>query len=143
MNENVNFRHKGAGIQPNRPNMLPGDLYITLKLKPNQKFSRSGSDLVTFLDISFIDCMLGKEVEVKTLCGKILKLGIPSCTPPGRKFKISGYGMPNGKIRKNEKKETIYERGNLIVEVRYIIPKSINAEQRKLLEQFRNEVNSS
>lgn len=70
-----------------------GDLYLHINVEQNKEFVRSGDDIHTEHKIHLIQGVLGDDVEIKTIYGKI-KLKIPAGTQSGKVFKLKSYGMP-------------------------------------------------
>lgn len=103
-----------------------GDLYIVIIVKEHDTFEREDDNLKTHMPIKFTLASLGGSVEVKTLEGKA-SLKIPAGTQTGTIFRIKNYGMPH--LRGGSK-------GDLYVTVHVEVPKSLNSEQRKKLEEF-------
>jgi len=104
----------------------PSDLYLVLDVAEDPAFERDGNDLHTQITIDVFRAILGGEVEVKTLGGKVL-LTIPPGTQPEQVFRLAGRGMPF-------LKEPVMK-GDLFVLVKVQIPKGLNARQKSLLEQ--------
>ena len=73
------------------------------------------------------DAVLGGEVEVPTLTGKVM-LKIPPLTQNGRVFKLGGLGMP---------RLSASGRGDLYAKVRVQLPQQLDDEQRRLFEELR------
>jgi curved DNA-binding protein len=105
-----------------------GDLYLIIRVASGPKYERKGDDLYTEKKIDLYTAVLGGEVEVETLSGKVL-LKIPAGTQPGRSFRLTGKGMPF------LKKKGKY--GNLLVKVNVELPKKLSAKERKLFEELR------
>ncbi len=103
-----------------------GDLYVVIHVAEHENFERQASNLYTSAPISFTQAALGAEIEINTLEGTE-PLKIPAGTQTGTVFRIKGQGMPSlsggGK-------------GDLFVAVTLITPKTLNREQRKLLEEL-------
>jgi curved DNA-binding protein len=70
-----------------------GDLHVVVKVTPDQVFTRRGADLERELPLTLEEALLGAEVPVRTLKGKVL-LTIPAGTQAGRTFRLRGQGMP-------------------------------------------------
>jgi DnaJ-class molecular chaperone len=70
-----------------------GDLVVTVRVRPHAVFTRSGADLERDLPITLAEALLGGEVPVTTLKGKVL-LRIPQGTQNGHRFRLTGQGMP-------------------------------------------------
>jgi len=103
-----------------------GDLYILVYVEDHPFFQRDGVDLHLDLAVSFNQLVLGAELQIPTLYGDE-KLKIPPSTQPDTVFRLKNKGMPEiGSSR----------RGDLYTRVRVQIPKKVNREQRKLLEEF-------
>ena len=95
-----------------------GDLVIVVKATPDAKFSRRGADLERELPLTLEESLLGAEVEVETLKGRVL-LTIPPGTQPGRTFRLSGRGMPRFKAEGH---------GDLYVKARVVLPTPLSEE---------------
>jgi len=70
-----------------------GHLYVVVKVEPDRTFKRKGADLERELPLTLEEALLGAEVPVRTLKGKVL-LRIPAGTQTGRTFRLTGQGMP-------------------------------------------------
>ena len=88
------------------------DLILAVKVAPHPVFTREGSDLSRELPVSLREALLGAEVPVRTLSGRLL-LRIPPGTQSGRIFRLAGQGMP--RLRGEG-------RGDLLVKARVILP---------------------
>ncbi|HVU34068.1 MAG TPA: molecular chaperone DnaJ [Opitutaceae bacterium] len=104
----------------------PGDLYIVLTVQDHELFERQGDDLFCEVPIKFTLATLGGTVEVPTLFGKAT-LKISGGTQSGTTFRLRSKGMPN--LRSGHQ-------GDQLVRVHVEVPQSLNAEQRRLLEEF-------
>ena len=100
---------------------------LKVKVLPNSRFTRSGDDLTTEVPLSYIDAVLGGELEVPTMTGRIA-LTIPPGTQNGRSFRIPGKGMP-------KRGKGVF--GDLIARVKVRLPEAITDEHRRLFEQLR------
>jgi curved DNA-binding protein len=99
----------GGGMSANG---ATGDLYLTVRVKPDSRFKRIGADLRTELPISLEEALLGGEVPVPTPTGQV-KLRVRSNTQNGQEIRLPGRGLPK---RGGEK-------GDLLVRVRVVVPK--------------------
>jgi curved DNA-binding protein len=70
-----------------------GDLVVTIRVRPHPVFTRHGADLERELPITLGEALLGGEVPVATLKGRVL-LRIPAGTQNGHRFRLKGQGMP-------------------------------------------------
>jgi molecular chaperone DnaJ len=107
----------------------PGDLYVVISIKADERFERDGANLHHAVPISFPQAALGAEVEVETLDGKA-KLTIPAGTQSGKVLRMRGKGVPT--LRSSG-------RGDQLVHVYVEVPTRLNARQRELLEQLAEE----
>lgn len=107
-----------------------GDLYVNINIKEEKGFSRQGFDLITEYDIPFTKAVLGSEIQVKTIDGKV-KLKIPSGTPSGKKFILKGKGVNRLKSR---------GRGDQIVVINVDVPTKLSKKQKQLLEELDKEL---
>ena len=103
----------------------PGDLYVTVRVRPHHVFGRRGSDLTLTLPVTYPEAALGAQVEVPTLNGPV-KLKVPSGTRNGRTFRIRGKGSPR----------PAGGRGDLLVTVQIEVPSRLTREERNLLKQL-------
>lgn len=69
-----------------------GDLYVILQVEPHATFRREGTEVQADLHLSFPQAVLGTEVEVDTLHGKV-PLDVPPGTPAGKRFRLRGKGI--------------------------------------------------
>jgi len=70
----------------------PGDLYIEIRVKEHEIFTRDGANLHCKVPISFVTACLGDEIEVPTLDGKVM-LKVPPETQTGKVFRLRGKGV--------------------------------------------------
>lgn len=125
IHEGAQLRVSGEG-EPGINGGPPGDLYITIMVKPHDYFKREGDDLTCELPISFGQAALGDEVVVPTLTGRA-KLRIPAGTQTGTEFRMQGKGVP--RLRGHGE-------GDLRVKVRVVVPTKLNEEQKQALREF-------
>jgi molecular chaperone DnaJ len=104
----------------------PGDLYVEISIKPHKRFKRQGTEIISDLSISYSQAVLGTELEVPTLYGKV-KLKIPAGTQAGKVFRLKGQGIV-------DIQSTI--KGDQHVKVNIIVPKKINDKHKELLEEL-------
>lgn len=105
----------------------PGDLYITLHVLPHKLFRRDGDNLIYELPINFAQAALGDTVRIPSLDGESLVLEIPPGVQSGKVFVFRGKGIPHLHHR---------GRGDLLVRIKVVTPKSLNKEQRRLFEEL-------
>ncbi len=104
-----------------------GDLYLVVSVRPHPLFQRKDSDLHVEVPVPLSDAMLGGEVEVPTLKGKIA-LKIPPETQNGKVFRLAGQGMP---VTGDTKK------GDLFARVKVVLPTKLTEKERELFQQLR------
>ncbi len=104
-----------------------GDLLLAVKIAPHKRYERSGDDLKTEVEVDYVDAVLGGEVQVPTLTGRVT-MKVPAGTTSGKTFRLPGQGMP---AAKGDKK------GNLFAKVRIQVPDSMSDRERSLLEEIR------
>lgn len=104
----------------------PGDLYVVVNVKEDDRFKRHGNDLIIETPISFVTACLGGEIEVETLKGK-KKMTVKAGTQDQSELPLSGEGLPD--VRSKRK-------GDLIVKISIDVPKKLSKKQKELLEQF-------
>ena len=107
-----------------------GDVYLIAKVRPHAVFSRNGADLTREVPITLQEALLGGEVEVETLGGRVL-LKVPAGTQPGQTFRLSGKGMPRLKGGGS---------GDLYAKVRVVLPVKLEGKQRKAAEEFLRQI---
>jgi molecular chaperone DnaJ len=104
-----------------------GDLYLVVSVKPHDLFEREGDDLHVEVPVPLTVAVLGGEVMVPSLKGK-LALKIPPETQNGRTFRLTGQGMPH-------LGDSTY--GDLLAKVSIALPTKLTAEEKKLFERLR------
>ncbi len=104
-----------------------GDLYLVVEVADDPRFERKGNDLYTDLQVDLYTAVLGGEVTVPTLSGKVV-LTIPPGTQVGQTFRLSGRGMPH--LRHPEKF------GDLLARINVKIPRNLTDRQRELFEEL-------
>jgi DnaJ-class molecular chaperone len=95
-----------------------GDLVVTTRVRPHPVFTRHGADLERELPITLEEALLGGEVPVATLKGRVL-LKIPAGTQHGHRFRLKGQGMP--KLRESGD-------GDLYARARVVLPTKLDDE---------------
>jgi molecular chaperone DnaJ len=119
------IRLAGEG-QPGANGGPRGNLYVEVKVKPHKYFKRREDDLLLDLKINIAQAVLGAEIDVPTLNGKV-KMTIPPATQPGKVFRLRGKGIPHLHSSGS---------GDEMVIVNVHMPEHVTGEQRKLFEQL-------
>ena len=94
-----------------------GDLVVVARVRPHPVFTRRGADLERDLPLTLQEALLGGEVPVTTLKGRVL-LKIPPGTQNGHRFRLKGQGMPRLKG----------EVGDLYARARVVLPTKLDPE---------------
>jgi molecular chaperone DnaJ len=103
-----------------------GDLYVIIEVIPHPIFERHNNDILTKKTISLSKAILGGEVEVSTLDGKV-NMKIPAGTQSGRIFRLKDKGIPDLHGKGN---------GDELVRVEVEIPTHLTSQQRQLIEEL-------
>ncbi len=103
-----------------------GDVYVLVHVMPDPRFVREGNDIFSTLDLTITDAALGKTVTIPTLEGEH-EVTLPPGTQPGEVVVLRGKGMP---VLQG------FGRGDQRVLVNVLVPRQLNEEQRRLLEEF-------
>jgi molecular chaperone DnaJ len=104
-----------------------GDLLVTLEVMPHAVFHREGDDLRMTLPIAVHEAALGARVEVPGVDGQPAKVKVPPGTQSGQRFRLRERGMPS--LRDGQ-------RGDLLVEVRIVLPAVLDERSKELLREF-------
>ena len=107
-----------------------GDLYLIAKIQPHPVFTRNGADLTRELPITLGEALLGGEVEVETLRGRVV-LTIPAGTQQGQTFRLAGQGMPRLKGGNP---------GDLFARIKVVMPGKLEGRQRAAAEEFLRQI---
>lgn len=114
----------------NKGNIAPdgsrGDLYIQISVKEDKHFIRHENDIYIEVPLFFTQVALGDTIKIPGLRGE-LELKIPQGSKDKEQFKFKGEGI---------KSVQGHGKGDLIVQIKIEYPKSINSEQRELLEKL-------
>ncbi len=120
----IKIKGKGGPGINGGPN---GDLYITFSITNNTKFKRDGSNLYTTIDLDLYTAVLGGEITINTLDGKV-KLKVKPETQNNTKVKLKGKGFPV------YKKEGV--NGDLFVTYNIKIPKNLSPKEKQLFQEL-------
>jgi molecular chaperone DnaJ len=109
-------------------NGLPGDLYVRIREVLDDRFVRRGTDLIQSKEITFIDAVLGKNIDVEMPDGERLKAVVSPGTIPGTVLKFSQRGIPNLGYG---------GRGDFLIELNVKVPANLNEEEKRFMEELR------
>jgi curved DNA-binding protein len=96
------------------------DLVVITKIKPHKVFVRRADDLEREVPVTLREALLGGEIPVGTLKGRVL-LKVPPGTQSGRTFRLKGQGMPHFKGDGT---------GDLLVRIRVVLPTELSDEAK-------------
>jgi molecular chaperone DnaJ len=117
----------GGEGEPGAQGGPAGDLYVVLRVADHPFFKRDGTHLVCEMPVGVAQAALGATIEVPTLDGGKAKLNVPEGTQSGTVLRLKAQGIPSLGGR---------GRGDLHVLVRVVVPKHLNAEQRRLFAEL-------
>jgi molecular chaperone DnaJ len=103
-----------------------GDIYVLVRVRPDPRFTREGNDLFSTVDLTMTQAALGARVSVPTIHGD-KELEFPPGTQPGEIRVLRGRGLP---VLQG------FGRGDQRILVNVLIPKNLDDEGRRLLEEF-------
>ena len=107
----------------------PGDLYIFLKVKSDEKFRREGPEIYSDAEISYVDAILGASIKTPVVDGEVT-IKIPPGTQPGQVMRLKGNGAP--RLGNPE------SRGDHYVTVNVEIPKKLSKEEEELIQKLKD-----
>jgi DnaJ-class molecular chaperone len=102
-----------------------GDLYLQVKVKADPRFTRDGDDLRIELPVALHEAMLGADVTVPTLKGRV-SLRIPPETQNGRTIRLAGQGMPRAGGG----------HGDMYVTVKVVLPTKLSDKERECMREI-------
>jgi DnaJ-class molecular chaperone len=131
--DGMEMRFEGKGMPG--PNNLPsGDLFVSFKVSFPTTMQRFQENVLQPVEVSFIDAILGGEIEVKVVdeskphCISFEKIKIPEKVKHGQQILLRGHGMP--RLGSNSK-------GDMVLAVQIVFPEKLSKNQRKHLEEYR------
>lgn len=118
----------GSKIHISTGDGLREDIYLEISVRPHHRFRRTGADLYTEVEVELTDAILGVEVAVPTLVGRVM-LTIPAETQNGSSFRLTGQGMPrlNGPG----------SRGDIYATIKVVLPDRLNDRERQLFQELK------
>jgi molecular chaperone DnaJ len=103
----------------------PGNLYVVLRVEPDERFERDGADLHTEIAVSFPQLALGATVKVPTLTGES-EIDIRAGAQPGDTLSLRGLGMPSLEGGT----------GDLVAHLKLVVPRSLSKEEEQTLRAY-------
>lgn len=115
-------------------NGVPGDIQVLIEEEKNDTFVRDKQDVIYNLLLDFPTAALGGEAEIPTIDGKKIALKIAPGTQPGNVVRLRGKGLPAVKGYGSGK-------GDIVVNMSVFVPKTLDKNERKAIEQLRESEN--
>ncbi|TAF43136.1 MAG: molecular chaperone DnaJ [Sphingobacteriales bacterium] len=126
VSEGMQLSMSGKGNAATRGGVA-GDLIILIEETPHETLKREGINVIYDLHISFIDAALGTSIEVPTIDGKA-RIKLEPGTQGGKILRLKGKGIPE---------VNAYNRGDQLIQINIWTPKTLNNEERELLEKLK------
>lgn len=105
-----------------------GDLIVTVRIKPHERFEVDGQNLHASLEIDMVQAALGAKFKIPGIMeDELVNVNIPAGSQPGDVVKVKGQGLP--KLRSTS-------RGDLFVHLNVTVPKKLSKREKKQLEEF-------
>jgi molecular chaperone DnaJ len=123
--EGVRIRVAGKG-NVGRSGGETGDLYVTVHVEPHPLFRREGDDIHLLVPVAVHEAALGAKFEVPSLDGPV-RVRVPPGTQSGQRFRFRERGVLSAHHGR---------RGDLVVEVRLVLPKLLDERSKELLREF-------
>jgi len=128
INDGAKVKVRGKGY-PSPNGGPPGDLLVTVSVKPHPVFTRDGLNLRVTVPVTFAEAVVGATIQVPTLGGEPVKLKVAPGTPNGRVLRVKGRGV-----------ETTKGTGDLLASVEIAVPSHTTEKAQDLLKQFEAEL---
>ncbi len=109
----------------------PGDLIVVFEEIPHEVFQRQGDDIIYELNLSIPEAVLGGDIEIPTLTGRV-KIKLEPGLSPGKILRLRGKGLPNVNTNKS---------GDQLIVVNVYVPNKISSQEKELMQQLMNSPN--
>lgn len=106
--------------------LTPGDIYIWVNVKPHSLYDRDGADLHCYMPVDVFDAILGCEIELPTMKGKV-SVKIPPGTQNDKMLRLRGEGMP----RLNSS-----QHGDILVVIKVETPVNLSKKQTEMIRKL-------
>ena len=103
-----------------------GDLFIKVKITEHEKYKLEGTNFVIDLPITPWEAALGTQMEIENIDSKIL-ITVPAGVQSGEKLRIANNGYYDG----------YGGRGDLLLNIRIVVPKELTEQERDLFNKFK------
>jgi len=130
VSDGMQLSMSGKGNYPERGG-IPGDLIILIEEIPDQHLKREGNNIAYDLYLNFVDAVLGIDVEVPTVDGRV-KVKIEPGTQGGKILRLRSKGLPDIQS---------HHRGDQLININVWTPQKLSSEEKELLNKLRNSEN--
>lgn len=113
---------EGMKIRLARQGHRGADLFLKIKLAPHARYKLEGADIIMDVPVTPWDAALGGAKEVETLDGKV-NLKVPAGVSSGQRLRLKGQGLAH--------------KGDLLAQIKIVLPKDLTEEQRQLFRQLK------
>jgi curved DNA-binding protein len=100
-------------------------LFLTVRIQPDARYRIKGRDIHFDLAVTPSEAALGARIKVNAPAGPVT-ITVPEGSSSGRRLRLRGQGMPDLKGPP----------GNLYAEIRIVVPRRPNKEERELYERL-------
>ena len=105
-----------------------GDLFLVVRIKPHSFFEIKGENLHCEMPVALHELALGASIDIPVFKGKVT-IKIPAGTQNGSVFRLKGQGLSGN----------AGARGDLLVKVKAVIPRTLTSKTRALFEELGKE----
>jgi len=107
-----------------------GDLYVFIHVLNDEIYKRDGDDIIRDLETNFVDMILGTQIELDSLYGKV-KLKVPPKSKPESVLRVNEYGIPN---------MNTHNKGDMYVVLKPKFPSELSDVQTKILKEYKQTI---
>jgi len=125
ISDNTRIRLKGKG-NAGKNNNESGDLYVFVTVEEHEFFERFNENLLTTVDISYSQAVLGDKININTFSGDVM-MKIPKSTQPDTVFRLKDKGLP---VMDSD------NYGDLLVKVNIKVPEKISQKEEELISKL-------
>lgn len=121
----IRYAGNGSRVHVNLP---PGDLYVIIDVQPHAQFQVDGAHLITTVQLSLWESLVGKQMTIQGVDGKSLQVQIPALCTSDTLIRLTQQGMP----LRNDRKV----RGDLFVKIQIQMPTELTTEQTEQIQKW-------
>lgn len=131
VNNGTTIGYAGLG-NPGKNGGSPGVLEVRFTIKPQDYFVRKGDELFHYVELPFVDALLGTKVDVRCIDGTTVPFIVPELSKDGYEVIYPEKGMPTlDRYGRNGDNEA------MTVVLKYKLPKKLTKKQKELLQEFK------